>query len=153
MPSYKLWLVVEDKELTAYSSLVAASTNENAGVDLVTAENWVGEPGQPHLLDLAVRAMMTNAAGESVHYWLAPRSSIFKTGHIMANSLGVIDRTYRGILKAPVVALAPGAKGFVRGDRHFQILAPDMGWIQQVEICSELPATARGDGGFGSTGN
>ena len=52
MPSYKLWLVVEDKELTAYSSLVAASTNENAGVDLVTAENWVGEPGQPHLLDL-----------------------------------------------------------------------------------------------------
>ena len=155
---YTLWLCVEDEEFKTkqphhYNFTICSTHNDNAGFDLVTAEDWVGVPGEPHLLDLGVRAMMTrNDTGEAVHYWLAPRSSIFKTGHIMANSLGVIDRTYRGTLKAPVVALAPGAKGFKRGDRHFQILAPDMGWIYDIKRVSSLPDTERGAGGFGSTG-
>ena len=153
---YNLYLVVDEalKQHPRYNfTIMIQNQNENAGFDLVTAEDFVGQPGQPHLLDLGVRAMMTNAAGEPVHYWLAPRSSIYKTGHIMANSLGVIDQTYRGVLKAPVVALAPGAKGFAQGDRHFQILAPDMGWIREVRLCDSLPETLRGEGGFGSTGN
>jgi dUTP pyrophosphatase len=119
----------------------------------LTAENFVGRPGQPHLLNLGVKAMMSsNTTQELVHYWLAPRSSIFKTGHIMANSLGVIDNTYRGPLKAPVVALAEGATGFVAGERHFQILAPDMDWISEVRRITVLPETLRGEGDFGSTG-
>jgi dUTP pyrophosphatase len=89
--------------------------------------------------------------GEPSHFWLAPRSSIYKTGYMMANSLGVIDSSYRGTLKAPVVAGAFGP-GFKAGDRHFQILAPDMGWISEVRLVSSLPETLRGEGGFGSTG-
>jgi dUTP pyrophosphatase len=150
---YKLWLLVEGSSRESSATYTAgARTNENAGFDLITAEDWVGVPGEPHLLELGVRAMMTRG-GEAVHYWLAPRSSIFKTGHIMANSLGVIDASYRGPLKAPVVALAEGAKGFKKGDRHFQIMAPDMGWISEVELCSALPETKRGAGGFGSSGS
>jgi dUTPase len=38
------------------------------------------------------------------------------------------------------------------GVRLFQILAPDMGWIKEVKIVESLPATVRGEGGFGSTG-
>jgi len=127
--------------------------NENAGVDLYTVEDWNGTVGEPpHLLDLGTKAMMiSDLTGDTVHFWLAPRSSIFKTGHIMANSLGVIDRSYRGPLKAPVVAL-PGSVGFKSGDRHFQILAPDMGYIREVRRVESLPATVRGEGGFGSTG-
>lgn len=174
MPAHTLYLVVEDEALKAnprynfsaaqappvgaLSRPAAAGAytisqyeNLNAGFDLVTAEDFVGRPGQPHLLNLGVKAMMTRD-GEPVHYWLAPRSSIFKTGHIMANSLGVIDNTYRGLLKAPVVALTEGAAGFKAGDRHFQILAPDMGWISQVIRVEKLPETERGEGGFGSTG-
>jgi len=100
-----------------------------------------------------VKAMMTRMdTGDTVHYWLAPRSSIYKTGYIMANSMGVIDRTYRGVLKAPVVPLYGKRVGFVAGDRHFQIVAPDMGWIKEVAVVDELPTTVRGEGGFGSTG-
>ena len=55
--------------------------------------------------------MMINELNEPVHFWLAPRSSIFKTGHIMANSLGVNDSTYRGPLNAPVIALTEGGFG------------------------------------------
>jgi dUTP pyrophosphatase len=71
---------------------------------------------------------------------------------MMANSMGVIDRTYRGVLKAPVVAVAASATGFQRGDRHFQIMAPDLGWIETVRIVESLPETVRGERGFGSTG-
>lgn len=136
-----------------YNFTISQYENLNAGFDLVTAEDFVGAPGQPYLLNLGVKAMMvTNATHEPVHYWLAPRSSIYKTGHIMANSLGVIDNTYRGLLKAPVVALTAGASGFKAGDRHFQIIAPDMGWISEVQRVHSLPETDRGEGGFGSTG-
>ena len=156
VPSYTLYILVEDDALKAnarYDFTLSKYENLNAGFDLVTAEDFVGEPGNPHLLNLGVKAMMTsNTTQEPVHYWLAPRSSIFKTGHIMANSLGVIDNTYRGLLKAPVVALTQGATGFKAGDRHFQILAPDMGWISEVHRVTALPETTRGEGGFGSTG-
>ncbi len=39
-----------------------------------------------------------------------------------------------------------------RGQRLFQIVAPDMGWIKEVRIVDSLPETSRGEGGFGSTG-
>jgi len=153
---YILYLVVEDealKEHSRYNFTLSQYENLNAGFDLVTAEDFVGRPGEPYLLNLGVKAMMVREdTKEPVHYWLAPRSSIYKTGHIMANSLGVIDNTYRGLLKAPVVALTDAAAGFKAGDRHFQILAPDMGWIWQVIRVSKLPETERGEGGFGSTG-
>ena len=89
---------------------------------------------------------------EPVHYWLLPRSSIYKTGYMMANSVGVIDSSYRGILCAPVISTMPDAPGFVRGERHFQIVAPDMGHIHTIHRVASLPQTLRGDGGFGSTG-
>lgn len=151
---YTLWLVISDemKSQAQYQfTKKEFPANDNAGYDLVTAENWDGK--DLHLLDLGVKAMMTyEGSDETVHYWLAPRSSIYKTGYIMGNSLGVIDRTYRGAVKAPVIRVLDQAKGFVSGDRHFQILAPDMGWIHSVRIVDSLPETKRGEGGFGSTG-
>jgi dUTPase len=152
---YTLWVVVTEEALKKHANYdfntKIYTDNLNAGFDLVTAESWSGK--DVHLLELGVKAMMTRKdTGETVHYWLAPRSSIYKSGYIMANSMGVIDRSYRGVLKAPVVAVTDSAKGFVAGERHFQIVAPDMGWIEEVRIVSALPDTERGEGGFGSTG-
>lgn len=144
-------------------------TNENAGVDLYIAEfvdaHKLFMNETPTLLDLGVAARMIrlNADGseEEVHYWLCPRSSIYKTGLVMANSQGVIDRSYRGFLKAPVWVVSQSAfhKSFLttestpmQGQRLFQIVAPDMGFIREVRIVDTLPTTIRGTGGFGSTG-
>ena len=153
---YNLYIVVEDKILqnhSYYDFIISKYENLNAGFDLITSEDFVGRSGQPYLLSMGVKAMMVREdTQEPVHFWLAPRSSIYKTGHIMANSLGVIDNTYRGMVKAPVVALMDGAAGFKSGERHFQILAPDMGWISEVHRVLGLPETVRGEGGFGSTG-
>ncbi len=71
----------------------------------------------------------------------------------MANSEGIIDRTYRGPLKAPVRNhTVTEAYHIQQGTRLFQIVAPDMGWIREVRIVESLPETRRGEGGFGSTG-
>jgi deoxyuridine 5'-triphosphate nucleotidohydrolase len=154
---YILYLQVEDKDLAAnlyYNFKAVRHSNENAGYDLLTAETWCEYPGEnAHLLNLGVRAMLVNIkTGEPSHYWLLPRSSIYKTGYIMANSVGVIDSSYRGILKAPVMAVTSDPQGFTKCERHFQIVAPNMGHIQIIQRVESLPSTARGDGGFGSTG-
>jgi hypothetical protein len=85
------------------------------------------------------------------HFWLTPRSSIYRSGLMMANSVGVIDKSYRGELKAPVWSMT-GNSTVARGERLFQIVAPDMGWIRNVRIVDSMSETVRGAGGFGSTG-
>ena len=52
---------------------------------------------------------------------------------------------------APVRSNGPEVS-VVAGERMFQIVAPDMGWIREVRIVNSLPETLRGEGGFGSTG-
>ena len=153
---YTLYLKIEDTSSAAaeyYNKLDSTITLDNAGIDLMTCVNH--SESEVRLISLGVSAMLSRSdSGEVVHYWLLPRSSIYKTGYMMANSVGVIDKTYRGILRAPVVCVGGyGSKGFVAGDRHFQIVAPDMGPIKKVVIVDTLPETVRGAGGFGSTGN
>jgi dUTP pyrophosphatase len=149
MSTYTLYLVVEDVN-SPYKNNAELSA-DNAGFDLFTAETMTTSAS--HLLNLGVRAMMVDqSTGNAVHYYLYPRSSIYKTGYLMANSVGIIDKTYRGILKAPVVRVLSDAKGFSMGERHFQIVAPNMGHIREVALVDALPESLRGEGGFGSTG-
>jgi hypothetical protein len=91
-------------------------------------------------------------AEQEVHYYLVPRSSICKSPLIMANSVGIIDKTYRGPIKAPVKNLSSTPYSVTEGTRLFQIIAPNMGHISEVRLVQSLDETARGEGGFGSTG-
>jgi dUTP pyrophosphatase len=139
---------------------------DNAGVDLCAASSGEVRADSVILMDLGVKARMTKfwnsckygspvkCSGPS-HYWLAPRSSIWKSGFRMANSMGVIDLSYRGNLMAPVIGNVGGATAsFQQGARYFQIVAPDMGYIHEVKLMplTELDTSTRGEGGFGSTG-
>ena len=153
--SYILELVVTEAGVPFYPPMgtVELRTDENAGYDLKVVEN-VSPTGVAVLAPLGVRARLFNPAGDC-HFTLEPRSSIFKTGFMMANSRGIIDKSYRGELKAPIVSVGSASssqKQIEAGTRLFQILAPDLGWIREVHYVSSLPETARGDGGFGSTG-
>jgi len=70
----------------------------------------------------------------------------------MANSVGVIDASFRNTLKAPVTNLNEHTYPNVqRSTRLFQIVAPSMGHIREIRIVNSLPETNR-TGGFGSTG-
>ncbi len=153
---------VSEEAREQYTTLLGGESkkfpdNANAGFDLLLADDhWYDqEKGLPSffLAKLGVRGvMMNNFTGQTVHYWLAPRSSIWKNGVTLANSMGVIDRTYRGELMAALQRVDTNT--LQKGLRVVQILAPDMGHISEVRICSdsELDETSRGEGGFGSTG-
>ncbi len=130
--------------------------DDNAGFDLFCPVD-MDVQHTPQLLPLGVKARLVRISPDGEydsHYWLLPRSSIYKSGFMMGNSVGVIDKTYRGELKAPVLCTVSTAMSVQakKGERYFQIVAPDMGWIREVRIVTELPDTARNEGGFGSTG-
>jgi len=83
-----------------------------------------------------------------------PRSSVSKTSHMLRNHVGVIDSGYRGeiILKFGWYETSPGHQLFYKkGDRIGQIVIMPHPEIEFVEV-TELSATHRASGGFGSTG-
>ena len=152
---------------TALGGTTVERNNDNAGVDLFVMKDVTVDAGEiGTLLNLGVKARMTKhwwscqygsavECKDTCHFWLAPRSSIWKSYVRMANSLGVIDRSYRGTVMAAVLSNSHDKPvGIQTGIRVAQILAPDMGWIRHVHLkpLSELDETSRGDGGFGSTG-
>ena len=141
-----------------------------AKLDLYCVKNQtVPSAVEATLLDLGVKARMTRHWHEYnfgatikkkgyCHFWLAPRSSIWKSGVRQANSIGVIDKSYRGVLMGAALANKDPGTDYVAANlentRLFHIIAPDMGPISRVVLkpLSELDTTERGDGGFGSTG-
>ena len=88
-------------------------------------------------------------------YWLTPRSSISKTQWRLANSMGLMDATYRGPVKAALTSQKAMTPIAIHGQRLVQVARPDLLPWTSVTVVDELPgpATLRGEGGFGSTGS
>lgn len=82
---------------------------------------------------------------------LRPRSSIYKTGMVLSNSVGTVDDLYRGEVSAIFYHVFPDMPRYRVGDRIGQI---KLGITLPLEFeeADELGDTARGDGGYGSTG-
>ena len=106
-------------------------------------------------------------SGAPCGFYLYPRSSISKTRMRLANSVGIIDAGYRGDLIAAVDSIGVFGSTDIwqiwketlspikKYDRYFQVCAPDLSpfLVHIVEREEDLsPPTARGQGGFGSTG-
>ena len=81
-----------------------------------------------------------------------PRSSIYKTGLTLTNSVGVIDRDFRGEIMAKFADTYLGdVEGYDVGDRIGQLVILPVPEVEYVEV-DELSETVRGAGGYGSTG-
>ena len=158
-PSYRLELLVLEEAKAYYpsSGMKESLSGDNAGYDLkvVTPQAYLANAT---LVPLGVKARMVrileDGSEKDCHFSLEPRSSIFKYNYMMANGRGVIDRSYRGQLMAPLLSVGEnGARcSLEAGTRLFQIVAPDMGYIREVAYVNSLSTTVRGEGGFGSTG-
>jgi deoxyuridine 5'-triphosphate nucleotidohydrolase len=85
------------------------------------------------------------------YFDLVPRSSISKTGYMLANSVGVIDRTYVGPVLVALRKVDPSAPDLELPSRLVQIIPRPIIHVQFVEVDS-LDETERGVGGFGSSG-
>lgn len=120
----------------------------DAGLDLHVPEGQgcLVRPGAVYTIDLGVRI----AIPDGYYGQLVLRSSAGKKGLTAPHGAGVIDSGYRGNLKVLVSALAEPVL-IAAGERICQLIIlplPDVDY----ELGTVDNATARGDGGFGSTG-
>ena len=83
---------------------------------------------------------------------IRPRSGLAaKYGLTIPNSPGTIDSDYRGELQVLLLNLGRAEVELTRGMRIAQLIVAPVTRIAWQEVAA-LPATPRGDGGFGSTG-
>ncbi len=81
-----------------------------------------------------------------------PRSGLaLKKGITVLNSPGTIDADYRGEVKVLLINLGKEEVVIKRGDRIAQLIVAPVSRVELVEV-EEVSTTARGGGGFGSTG-
>lgn len=82
---------------------------------------------------------------------IRPRSSVWKTGLVMSNSVGTIDEGYTGEISAVFYHVVPTLPIYKVGDRVAQM---KIGFTLPVDfdIVEELNDTERKAGGYGSTG-
>lgn len=126
-----------------------ASTG-SSGLDLraaVEAELSVGPGERVQIPTGLILELPTGWEGQ-----VRPRSGLaWRHGVTMLNTPGTIDSDYRGEVKVILVNL--GQQDFVvqRGDRIAQLVIAPVSRAVLVEV-EELGSTARGEGGFGSTG-
>ena len=79
-----------------------------------------------------------------------PRSSCYKNGMLLSNCVGVIDSDYRGEISAVFLGTHEEIS-YQIGDRICQLVIMPFPAVEYVEV-EELSKTARGEGGYGSTG-
>jgi dUTP pyrophosphatase len=79
------------------------------------------------------------------------RSSVHKTGLMLCNAVGVIDADYRGSIQFVFRVGYGGCSPYKPGDRIGQLVIVQNPQIEFVES-DKLSETARGTGGYGSTG-
>tara|TARA_R100000656_G_scaffold104176_1_gene76043 strand:+ start:69327 stop:70346 length:1020 start_codon:yes stop_codon:yes gene_type:complete len=86
---------------------------------------------------------------EGYYFDMVPRSSLHKKGHTLANVVGVIDQSYRGEI---LVALKrwEGFEPLELPMRAVQLIPRQVHPMRAVK--GDAGASARGEGGFGSTG-
>lgn len=121
----------------------------DAGADLVTTADVSIAPGERALVGTGIAIALPAGYAAFVH----PRSGLaHRLGVSIVNTPGTIDAGYRGEVKVLLVnhdLREPAVFG--RGDRIAQLIVQRVEQVRFHEVTS-LPDSARGDGGYGSTG-
>lgn len=126
------------------------ATTGAAGMDAVAAviETHMLAPGERFPVPLG----FCMAIPEGYEVQVRPRSGLaMKHGITVPNSPGTIDSDYRGEVKALLINLGHEPFAIERGMRICQ-LVPAAVTRAALTIVASLDDTARGGGGFGSTG-
>jgi dUTP pyrophosphatase len=135
-----------DLPLPAYETALAAGMDLRAAVP--SAAPLVLAPGAR----AAVPTGLAIALPPGFEAQVRPRSGLaLKSGVTALNSPGTIDADYRGEIKVILINLGQAPVAVARGDRIAQLVIAPVTRAHWMEAES-LDETARGAGGFGSTG-
>tara|TARA_Y100000310_G_scaffold109362_1_gene107809 strand:- start:1521 stop:2636 length:1116 start_codon:yes stop_codon:yes gene_type:complete len=119
----------------------------DSGFDLNVVEEFKPREGRTYFYDTCIKIQ----PDFGWYYEVVPRSSIYKTGYLLTNSVGTIDRTYIGSIKIILYKFDDTKPDLELPIRVVQIIPKIIIHPELVEV-KELDDTERGEGGFGSTG-
>lgn len=146
MPPLHVYIKLMEWQEDAIPRIPVKRYAEDAGWDLFASRDAIVAPGQQ-------KDIHTDIAIAIPLHWYAQiktrSSTMARTGLMVLE--GVIDQTYRGELFFMVYNPTDKPVLIQQGDRLAQILflpVPEVSWIH----APELPSSARGNSGFGSTG-
>jgi dUTP pyrophosphatase len=148
MPSEPVSVQVKRLNNGAGLPMPTYASDGAAGMDVCAAESLTLKVGKRH----AVATGLAFAIPHGFEVQVRPRSGLaLKHGITCLNTPGTIDSDYRGEVKVILANL--GDEDFVvqRGDRIAQLVVAPVIQAMMVEV-ETLNDTARGAGGFGSTG-
>ncbi len=136
--------------LTDTARLPSRAHDDDAALDLHADESLSVAPGARATVATGVALALPNGSCGLV----LPRSGLAaRHGITVLNAPGLIDPGYRGELKVVLMNTDRHAPFAIeRGDRIAQLLVLAAGRAVLVLAAAALGETARGDGGFGSTG-
>ena len=138
------------KRLDSELPLPTYAHDGDAGLDLLSAIDCVIAPRARMLVPTGIAV----AIPEGFAGFVLPRSGrALKDGLSFANSPGLIDAHYRGEIKVIAVNLDTETPiQIARGDKIAQLVIERIERVELAEV-DDLGDTARGEGGFGSTGH
>jgi dUTP pyrophosphatase len=130
-----------------YAVVPTVAHGTDSGFDLTATRLVRKGPGNVEVYGTGIRARPP----EGFWFLLAPRSSISKTGYILANSVGVIDEGYRGEILVALRRVDETQPTIELPCRIAQLI-PMKRWEFPVRVLDSFEeSTERGEGGFGST--
>ena len=132
-------------------SLPKYETSGSAGMDLLAAieEPLIIKPSEIKL----VKTGLAIALEKGYEAQIRPRSGLaLKNGITVLNSPGTVDSDYRGEICAIIINHSQVDFTITRGMRIAQMVIAKHEQAKIIEV-EDLDETARGKGGFGSTGH
>jgi dUTP pyrophosphatase len=133
--------------MPAYATEGAAAVDMRAAIDEGTTVTI--QPGERAMIPTGMAISLENANVVAI---LAARSGLaVKSGINLANGIGVIDSDYRGEICVGLYNSSKVPFTVNRGDRIAQLMFMPV-YVANLIEAQTLDETARGAGGFGSTG-
>ena len=147
----KLQVRILDPRVGRDMDLPRRATSGSAGLDLRACIDvpLTLEPGKSELVPTGIAIHLADPGLAAV---LLPRSGLgHKHGIVLGNLVGLIDSDYQGEVKVSVWNRGERAYTIQPGDRIAQMVVVPVVQVD-FDIVEDFDASARGAGGFGSTG-
>lgn len=157
--TYIEWLVYQDYLTENLPECLVYKTDENAVIPTKAKESDAGYDltvikvakkflQNITLYDTGIKIKVNHGLYAEV----VPRSSLSKSGYMLANSIGIIDRSYTGNIFIALVKVDPTAPDIELPFKCCQLIFRKQVHVNIKEVNQPFDETARGEGGFGSTG-
>ncbi len=148
MPANDFSCVVKIKKLTPDAHVPQYAHFGDSGADLFSTENCTLQPMARH----AVSTSLSAEIPKGFELQVRPKSGLaLKSGLTVLNTPGTIDFGYRGEIKVILINLSSEPYQIEKGQKIAQLVVAPVAYAEFQEV-NELSDTARGEGGFGSTG-